>query len=35
MFGEDMPTLWDDCMISEPECSPDVVDSNGQVVFSN
>jgi hypothetical protein len=35
MFGEDMPTLWDDCMVSPPECTPDVYDSTGQVSFDS
>ena len=33
MFGEDFPSLWDDCSVEEPNCTPDILDSNGAVVI--
>ena len=33
MFGEDMPTLWNDCAISYPECTKDFYDVHGKVVL--
>ena len=32
MFGEDFPTLWNDCSIQEPKCTPDIYDTNGDVI---
>jgi hypothetical protein len=31
MFGEDMPTLWDDCALKPPYCTPDFTDVHGKV----
>lgn len=35
MFGEDMPTLWDDCSILPPSCTPDIYDERGKVCNIN
>jgi hypothetical protein len=32
MFGEDFPTLWDDCRIAPPSCTPDIVDGDGNKI---
>jgi len=32
MFGEDFPTLWDDCRVAQPSCTPDIVDGNGKKI---
>ena len=32
MFGEDFPTLWDDCRVAPPSCSPAIFDGNGKKI---
>jgi hypothetical protein len=32
MFGEDYPTLWNDCIVEHPSCTLEFVDIHGKTI---
>jgi len=33
MFGEDMPTLWEDCSVASPFCTEDIYEDGKVCIF--